>query len=338
MIANIWLALAGVVLLVKGSDFFVKAAASIAKNFGISDFVIGLTLVAIGTSIPELAASVTAALSKQSGLIVGNAVGSNIANIGLIVGLTCIFSVIKTDEEMLKRDGYVMMLGSILFFLFILDNSLSRVEAGVLILVYLAYVIFLVADKPKYKGKYGFKSFVSYFLRFEYVIDAKILGKKGDAGERHIDKAKLVNDFIVIVFGGVAIVMGAKYLVESAVFFARIFDIPDTIVGISLIAIGTSLPELSVSISAAKEGLGNIALGNIIGSNIANILLVAGISGVISPLSIIDQTKFFFVPFMIFISLLMLIFLKSEWKLRRTEGIALLGLYVIFLLITFLVA
>src|SRR3989338_3497352 len=163
-IAEVLLFALGLILLVKGSDFFVKAAASIAKKLGVSGFVIGLTLVAVGTSIPEFAASIAASVKHESGLIMGNIVGSNIANIGLILGIVASFSVLKARKEMLERDGYIMIFAALLFLFFIIDQSVSRLEAIIFLLFYLAYVFFLFGIRAKGGGKYYFGEFINYFL------------------------------------------------------------------------------------------------------------------------------------------------------------------------------
>ena len=140
---------------------------------------------------------------------------------------------------------------------------------------------------------------------------------------------------LITVLSGAAVVFGAKYLVQEAIFFANLLNIPENIIGLSLIAIGTSLPELFISVSAALKGYGNIAVGNIIGSNIANIFLVIGVSGLISPIEIIKSTIYYTAPFMIFMSILLLVFIRSQWKIRRIEGTIFLILYTIFMVLLF---
>ena len=339
---NSLLFIAGLFLLVKGSDFFVKSAASIAKKSGVSDFVIGLTIVAVGTSIPELVSSIIASIKQQSGIVIGNIVGSNIANIGLIVGITAVIGVVKTKKEMLKRDGYIMLFASIIFLLLILDNSISRGEAIVFLLFYVSYMFFLSEYRPKFGEGYRFRDFLRYSYRFQYLLTIRsriIAGIKGTRTEkyrmRELFTLSLIKDFLILIVSGVVLVIGANYLVNSAIFFASFFKIPQTLIGISLVAVGTSLPELSVSLSAARKGYGNIVLGNILGSNIANILLVLGISAFVFPLQIIKSTLYFTAPFMIFMNILLLIFIKSEWQIRQTEGAVFLFFYGLFMAILF---
>jgi len=343
ILTNILILILGLVLLVKGSDFFVKSAASIAKRFGVSKFVIGLTLVALGTSIPELASSIAASLKGSSGLVIGNVIGSNIANIGLIIGIAAVLSVIKTRENMLKRDGYILAFVSLIFLVFLFNGIVSRIEALILLLLYLAYVFFLFEKRPEYKGKYHFNEFIDYFWNFRYLttIKSKLVSNfknKKELGSlekmqiKRLFRAALIKDFMILLLGGISLVIGAKFLIEQALFFADILSIPDTLIGISLVALGTSLPELMVTISAARKGYATLAVGSIIGSNIANILLIVGVAGLIFPLEIIRSTILFSAPFMILISLLLLVFIRSNWKLKRVEGVIFILSYIAFMI------
>ncbi|MBD3259152.1 calcium/sodium antiporter [Candidatus Woesearchaeota archaeon] len=341
-VVNLLILAAGLALLVKGSDFFVKSSASIAKKLGVSEFVIGLTLVAVGTSIPELASSVFASLNHAGGLVIGNVAGSNIANIGLIAGIGACLAFVKTKREMIDRDGYIMLFVACLFFVFILnDLIILRWEAAIFLLLYIGYVFYLFEAKPKYKGKYRFRDFLAYFYKFRYVVTIKskimssINRKKRSELEkkevRQLFKAGLIKDILILIIAGAAIVFGAKYLVNEAIFFADMLKIPQTIIGITLIAVSTSLPELMVTISAVRKGYGTIALGNVIGSNITNIFLILGVSGLIYPLAAIKSTLFLTAPFVILMSILLLIFIKSYWQIRRIEGIIFIILYAVFI-------
>jgi len=348
MIIKILLFIFGLVLLVKGSGYFVKSAATLAKKFGVSEFVIGLTLVALGTSIPELASAIMASLRHESGLVIGNIAGANIANVGLITGVAAAIAVIKTKEEMLKRDGYIMILAALLFFAFIFNGTIGRIEAAVFILLYFAYVMFLVERKPRFRGKYHFREFVGYFFRFRYIttirshimISAKKKGKNDITPTEkkevlRLFKAGIAKDIIVMILGGAAVAFGARFFVSSAVFFAEALKVHASIIGVSIVSIGTTLPELSVTISAARKGFGNIALGNVIGSCITNIFLILGVSAAISPLIASSVAVYWIVPFMAFMSLLLLFFIKSHWEIRRFEGIVFLLVYIAFMVLLF---
>lgn len=345
MFIDIFIFAAGLFFLVKGADYFVEAAASIAKKLGVSELIIGLTLVALGTSIPELASSVVASIKGHTGLIIGNVVGSNIANIGLIVGVAATIAVIMTNRQMLNRDGYIMIFASILFYIAILNGVVSAWEAAIFLLLYIAYMIFLLEVTPETKDQFHFASFIRYFFRFGYImtIKSKLLAGKQKADipdpqqkeVKRLFRAGLFKDFVLLTVSGITVVFGAKYLVDGAIFFARTLNLPDTIVGISIVALGTSLPELSVSITAARKGYGNIAVGNVIGSNIANIFLVLGVTGLIVPLKVIEKTITFNAPFMLLMSVLLLLFIRSRWTIRRVEGAAFLVLYTAFMFMVF---
>ncbi len=332
----------GLALLVLGSEFFVKSAVSISKKLNISQFIIGLTLVALGTSIPELASAIMASIKQQSGLVIGNIVGANIANIGLITGIAAVIVMIKTNEEMLKRDGYIMLFVTLILYIFILNGLLSRIEAIILLLLYFAYILFLF-EANNTKGKYHFKEFLNYFFRFRYLITIRSrlisgvkVGNKNVKitqvqGIKELFREGLVKDFLIVIVSCLAIVLGARYFVDGAIFFAELLNMPETIVGISIMSLGTTLPELGVTVSAARKGFGNIALGNIIGSNITNILLILGVSAFIHPLTIINFTLVYAAPFMIFMSILLLFFIRDSRGLRNIEGTIFLVLYTFFL-------
>ncbi|MCK4588943.1 MAG: calcium/sodium antiporter [Nanoarchaeota archaeon] len=340
MMFEIFFFVLGLILLVVGADYFVKYASLIAKRLGVSEFIIGLTLVSLGTSIPELASSVVASIFKDSGLIIGNIVGSNIANIGLVIGLIASFYLIKTKGAMLKRDGFIMLFAVVLFFLFTLDGVIGRSEGLVFIFFYGVYLLFLFEEKP---GE-DIRSFIRYFFRLQYLatirsrvlyIDHKKKKIKQRKKVKRMFEWQLVKDIVFVILSGGAIVLGADFLIREAVFFAGFFNISSNIIGISLIALGTSLPELIVSFSAARKGFGGIAIGNIIGSNIANIFLVGGVAALIIPLEIVKSTIYFTVPFMILMTLLLLMFLKTRWRIKRWEGMILVFLYILMMVLLF---
>ncbi len=344
MLTEALLFLTGLVLLVMGADYFVKGSATIAKKLGISEFMIGLTLVALGTSIPELASSVYAALRNESGIIIGAVVGSNITNIALIIGIAAAVSTIKTEEKMLNRDGYIMLFSAIVFYLMVIDGVLSWWNSAILLVIYLAYIIFLFETKSKSAEEHHFNAFIRYFFRFRYIrtIHQRIMQEIGRKKEKRslrilsIVEKDLHKDFLLVLISGIAVVFGARLFVSEAVFFAETFLVPKTIIGVTLVAFGTSVPELSVSVAAAKRGYGSIAVGNIIGSNIANILLVAGVAGLIHPLQVLPLSIFFTIPVMLGISLLLLVFIKSEWQIHRTEGMIFLACYIAFITVIYL--
>ena len=176
---DILILVGGLLLLVKGADLFVTSSSWIAKRFGVSEFIIGLTLVSIGTSVPELASSLTASFEQASGIVIGNVLGSNIANIGLIVSTAALLSNVKTEELMLRRDGYIMLFSVFLFLLFVVDFRISRFEAFIFLLLYFVYILFLLDKVKKHDEDIYFKDFITYFITFEYISDLKTLFKIG---------------------------------------------------------------------------------------------------------------------------------------------------------------
>lgn len=335
-LTTIILFLVGLVILVKGADFFVRSAASIAQKAGVSEFIIGLTLVALGTSIPELATAIFSSIKHESGLIIGNVIGANITNICLITGIAATIAVIKTRKTTLQKDGYILLFTTLVLFAFIFNRSISRVEGIILLVLYLSYILFTFDTKSDTAEKYGWKDFIKYFFKLTAIRRGfNLFRRTSNIPEKEKNKIKkeVLKDLSVMIVSGTAIVLGANYLVNGAVYIANILLIPETLIGASIIALGTTLPEMSVTIAAARKGFGNIALGNIIGSNITNIMLILGIAGTIHPLNVLKETVYYLVPYLVLTSIILLIFVKSDWELRRKEGIILLLLYTLFLAI-----
>jgi len=336
------------IILIKGSDILVGSASSFAKNIGISEFIIGLTVVSIGTSIPELATGISASLNGNSNLIMGVILGSNIANIGLILGIVAVISLLKIDKAALYRDGIFLLSASILFLLMAFDRQITSLEGLMLLVLFLGYMYHLV--KTKSEDKFGYEQYLSYIgnifnpLTYARFID-RIISRnyRGLARHyiRHVDYSKKPATFIkhssIILFSIVVIIISSSYLVPSATNIASFFGISQTIIGFVMIAIGTSLPELIVSLTAIRRKLNNIFIGNIIGSNIANLMLVGGVSAVISPIVVNKLALFYMLPFMLFLTLLFLVFIRTNWFMRKLEGIVLLILYFSFITFIFLI-
>ena len=331
MILELLLLIFGLALLVLGSDKFVDSGSKIAKKLGVSDFIIGLTLIAVGTSLPELASSIIAAVKGSSGLIVGNLIGSNIANIGMVVGICALISVIRTHETMLKRDGYIMIFVSIIFVLLAMNGVVNYIEGLVLLSVYFIYLLFLIESKETIKKEFHFKEFIMYSLTFKF-IRTLLNFLKNRSKEEKRNREGLAKELIISAISLAALIYGAKLLVDNSLYLSKTFGISETFIGLALIAIGTSLPELAVSINAARKGFNEILIGNIIGSNIANISLIFGISSFIAPVKIAITSIYYLIPALLIFSVLFLIFIKKEWRISRNQGIVLLSMYILFLL------
>ncbi len=349
MVSHLVIFAVALVFLSKGADFFVEYAGRIAKRLGVSDFVIGLTLTSVGTSIPELAASVSASLNNASGLIMGNVVGSNIANIGLIMGISAMVKGFNTEQKMYERDGFIMIASVILLFAFSLDNQIEGWESGIMLAGYIFYLLFLIKSDKESRA-YHFQDFMKYIFDFEYMspVKDKLLkvAIKKSADERAAAEQKVVKkfqlnilkDLAIVLTSGVAIMFGAKYLVQEAIWLAQLLNVPESVIGISLVAIGTSLPELTVSISGVRKGKSEMVVGNVLGSNIANILLIIGTSGWITQMNVAEISVVYTIPIMLFFSIALLYFIKSDWTITRSQGIIAVVAYVGFMIMAFVMS
>ena len=259
------LALAGLVLLFVGGESLVKGSVAVARRLGLSELLIGLTLVGFGTSVPELVTSLQAVQSGAVGVAIGNVVGSNIANILLILGLAALLAPIITQPRALARDMTVMVLATLALIVLCWFGDFSRLAGALLFGALLAYV-----------------------------IGSVVMDRRNTAASRlHADEAETVHapnslliGLVLAVAGIVGVVVGANLLVTNATIIARDFGVSDAVIGLSLVAVGTSLPELATSVMAAIRGKTDVAVGNIIGSNIFNVLGILGISALVKPFSI----------------------------------------------------
>ncbi len=314
MILNFITLLIGFVLLIKGADVLVDGSSSIAKKFGISNVVIGLTVIAFGTSAPELIVNIIASIKGNSDIGMGNVVGSNIANILLILGAAALFSAMKVDSSIIKKQIPFSILASIALFILINNTLLNGVgqdglmRTGGLILIL----------------------FFCIFLYYTFSV-ARKSDSLGDEGE----KIKKYNNWVSIsmIFGGiVALFFGGKFIVDSSVSIASSLGLSEALIGLTIVAVGTSLPELAASVVAARKKQADMAVGNVIGSNIFNILWILGLSAVISPISYNPKMNFD-ILFLIVISLILfpLILLGKKHHFTKKEGYILIGLYALYL-------
>lgn len=294
------LLIVGFVLLIKGADLFVDGASSVAAKLKVPSLIIGLTVVSIGTSLPEAAVSVSASLSGNNSISLGNVIGSNIFNLLMVVGVSSAILPIVTDRDMLKRDmpiniGITVLLGILLF-----DGNLSRLEALLLLLLLVAYMFLLIRSALKNRVE---------------AEETKVLS--------------WAKSIVFIVLGVAAIIGGGQLVVNSAKTIALALGMSETLVGLTVVAIGTSLPELVTSIVAARKGDSGIAMGNVIGSNLFNILFILGMAGVIKPLTA-DAAFFIDTGILLGISALMLLFAFTKRKISRVEGITCVLIYVAY--------
>lgn len=332
----------GLGILIRGSDFFVGSAAFIAKRFGVSELIIGLTLVSMGTSFPELGASVYASYSGNGGIAVGNVVGSNIANIALVLGACLILRGLKVNRKMLTRDGVIMLGVSILFTLMVF-KGVVRWEGLILVVIFAVYLGYLFKQNKDEKKRIEELKSLEESLEKEHHLAKLILrprvedGTDEDAeeGEGEDEETSLMKVSLKLVAGCVGVILGAWLMVEMAVEISTEFNIPQTVIGSTLVAFGTSVPELAVSMVAIWKRYEQISIGNIIGSNIFNILLVIGAAALVNPLDVDDTLLYTNIPIMLMVAALLLIFMAAKNRLMRWQGSMFVVIYFVFLVMNY---
>jgi len=305
---NAALTAVGLVMLCYGGNWLVGGGVSIAKRLGISNIVIGMTVVAYGTSTPELAASIAAA-GEHSQIILGNIVGSNIANVGMVIGISAILTPLVVHKATIRKELFVMVGASILLIALSLDGEISQYDGALLIGLLIAFTIFTyrsVKKEQKTKDRHATKRSNDFYLR----------------------------SFGLLAIGVAFLYVGSELTVENAVKIAQSFDISEKVIGITIIAIGTSLPELITSIAAIRKGHTDIGIGNIIGSNIYNILMIMGIASALTGVATVDEI---YVDYVIMIAFGLALFAVMKTGLvTRKIGIGLSVGYASYLVASFL--
>jgi len=313
MLLSIILIVVGFILLIKGADFLVEGSSSIAKKFHIPEIVVGLTIVSIGTSMPELFVSLTSALEGHSDLSIGNVIGSNICNLLLILGLSSVIKSIEFQKQTKLIDIPICLFITILFL--ILCNTgigITRIESLILILLFIIFIL--------------------------YIVFVGIKGNNQEEEKINYNKISIPLNIFYIILGIIGLKVGGDLVVDNAVIIAEHFNISEKIISLTILAIGTSLPELVTSVTAAFRGNSDIAIGNIIGSNIFNILLIIGVSSFINPI-VYNATYNIEMVVLIIGTILLSIFtiIPPKNEMNRFNGIIYLILYVIYLTILFII-
>lgn len=327
----------GMYLLIKGSDIFVESSVKIAKFMGISELLIGMTLVCFGTSLPELFVSINGSLKGTSDLVIGNMVGSNIFNICVILGLVAIMHPLRLLNDTVRKDIY-MSIATGLVFLFVSidtfgttlsDNMITRADGAILLVMFVIYM---------YYNLYNFGGITAATRR-------KIEKKKNlNKGEETVHKEKLtrkqkrdlIESIVLSALGAMLVYVGSECTLNGAVGLATSLGVSQTFIAILVVAIGTSLPELATSFSAMKKRRINVAIGNLIGSNMFNMLFVTGMAAVINPLSITTSSLIIDIILFILVMTSLLIFTKikylkkGHYELSKTDGIVLICVYIIY--------
>lgn len=302
----------GLVLLVLGGDWLVRGASSLAMSIGITPLVVGLTVVAFGTSAPELAVSVQASIGGQPDLAIGNIIGSNISNILLILGLSAVVAPLFVSQQLIRLDVPLMIGVSIVAYGLSLDGRVSTLDGWLLFVALIAYTVFAIRKSRKETRR----------IHEQYERE---FGEKPEEAKHSTPARDLL--FIAVGIGG--LVVGSRLLVTSAVEVARYFGVSELIIGLTIVAIGTSLPELATSVVAAMKGERDIAVGNVVGSNLFNILSVLGMTAVVVPLGVkVPQAALTFdFPVMIAVSLACLPVFFVGSSINRWEGTLFLFYY-----------
>lgn len=309
---NYLLLLIGFALLVKGADYFVDGASSIARTLRVPALLIGLTIVAFGTSSPEAAVSISAALKGNNGIAVGNVLGSNIFNMTFIVGLAALFYPLTVERQTIRKEIPIMLLSAFALLALGADTFLApiaqtmTISRGDGLMLLLLFAVFL------------------YYI-FEVAANSR---ETVEIEDKHPNSG--IKKMLLYTLGGLtAIVVGGNFVVDSSIAIAKSFGLSETLIGLTIVAVGTSLPELVTSVVASMKKQSDIAVGNIVGSNIFNVLFILGISAVISPITI-DSSLILELGLNIGLTVLLLGFSKSKYEISKKEGIVLCLAYVAY--------
>ena len=312
MLGNILLVIAGLALLMWGADRFVHGAAATARNMGIAPVLIGLTIVAFATSAPEILVSVVAAVQKEPGLAIGNAIGSNIVNIGLVLGMTAMIRPIKLESATLRREMPALLAVSLLTVSLFLDTYLSRID-GIVMLTGLVIVMIWLA-------RLGVRSSATDPIAMDYEAEIPT-------------DVRMPVAILWLIVGLGTLLVGAELLVDGAIGIAQMMGISEIVIGITIVAFGTSLPELAVSLASAIKGEYGLAIGNIVGSNIFNLLAVIGVAASIHPSALAPSVLSLHIFVMVAFTLVLFAMTydyDGKARLSRLEGLALLGAYIAY--------
>ena len=317
----------GVVALVGGADSLVRGAARIAARTGLSSVVIGLTVVAFGTSAPELAVSLGAAINGSSDISLGNVVGSNIANVLLVLGLSAVAGGgLYVAFRIVRIDVPIMIGLSVIVLMFGIDGSIGRVDGIVFVVALIAYIAWTIAGARGTarldvdEDADGISDSVELAAQYTAGLDEELSGT-----------TPLWRDLLAVLAGLVLLVVGAQMLVGAATTIAEAIGVSELVIGLTVVAIGTSLPELATSVVAAARGQRDLAVGNAIGSNLFNILAVLGISSIVSPVNVSGGALGFDIPFMIAVAVACLPMFVNGFELKRWEGGIFVAYYVAYL-------
>ncbi len=348
MAINIVLLVLGVIIVLKGADWLTDGAVNIATRFGVSQMVIGLTIVAMGTSMPEFCVSMVSALKGTPDLAVGNVVGSNTLNTLLIVGCSALVAPIMVKRSSVKRDIPFAVVASLLMLLFCLDGAIGRVDAAVLFAGFCLFM-FVTLKYAKTTEEHAAAVATSGAATTTAISEAstsqassseasssETSAPEASSSETSAPKASqasgtsMLKAVVMLVVGLLCLIAGSNMFVDNASFVASSLGVSDAVIGLTIVAGGTSLPELATSMVSAKKGNSDIAIGNVIGSNVFNILMIIGITGLVKPMHIAGITTLDLIM-MLASMLLMWFFCRTTYKVKRWEGAVLTIVYLAYL-------
>jgi cation:H+ antiporter len=308
MIENVSLFILGLIILVAGAEALIRGSVRVARSLGVSPFMIGFTLIGFGTSAPELVVSLSAALKGNSDIALGNVVGSNIANIGLVLGVGALVRPLAASMRMLRVEVPLVILVSVVLWVLCGDNRLGRID-GIVLLA-------------------GFAAVCAYMYRGAREEPAKVKEEVGKAADVHM---RVWVACLLAAFGIAGLVGGAHLVVEAAVEIAKSLGVGEWLIGLTVVAIGTSLPEVAAAVAAASKGESDLVLGNVVGSNLFNVLLILGTTVAVQPIGVPDDAIRAEIPAMVGFSLLLLAVVGHGMKIHRWEGAILLTAYAGFI-------
>jgi cation:H+ antiporter len=324
--------LGGLALLIVGGELLVRGAVAVAERLGMSPLLIGLTLVGFGTSTPELVTSVEAALAGSPGIAYGNIVGSNIANILLILGLSALITPMTVQSNALRRDGVLVLVTAVLFSLvaygFVMDRIAGILFCGLLI-TYITYAY--RQERTPSAAPDGHTSAFEKAEAYDELHDGRLIHQTQIGTPRA--GIGLLGPLLMALGGLAIVILGGKFLVEGAIEIARSYGMPETVIGLTIVAVGTSMPEFVTSVVAAFRKHGDVAFGNIMGSNIYNILGIGGMTGLIQPSAVPLELVGFDNLVMLAASAAMLLFAWTNYSISRLEGSLLLAAYVAYIVL-----
>ncbi len=306
----------GFVLLIKGADFFVEGSSAVAKRLRIPSMIIGMTIVAMGTSLPECAVSVTASLTGNNSLAISNAIGSNIFNLMVVCGVCSLFVPLAVQKSTLQKEFPLSIFcAGLLLLLGYLGMTLGHIDGVILLIIFAGYLLWMIQSAKKARNQ---------------TANTSLSDEEIEQVASHINLLPVWKCLLFILGGMIAIKYGGDFVVNGASTIASGLGLSQTLIGLTIIAMGTSLPELVTSIVAAKKDEVDMAVGNVIGSNIFNILLVLGVAAAISPVGFVVENMID-IAFLIVVSIITLVFAWTSKEINRKEGIIMLVIYAVYM-------